>query len=81
MDQREKDEMIFTTVLSFILVLISLLINENFNMSYKSMIKYFGETVNINPGLMYSAPIENQKNFCREQLANIDGMWRTTDIF
>jgi len=60
--------MVFTTILSFILIFCGIQINLNLNETYSEVKEVFGTAIGRNTGLLLNAEVEKQKSYCENNI-------------
>jgi hypothetical protein len=60
--------MIFTTILSFILIFCGIQINLNLNDTYSEVKEIFGTSIGRNTDILVNAEIEKQTTYCKNNI-------------
>lgn len=79
--QREQDEMVFTTLISFVLIFMGIMINLNLNSSYEDMKQYFGDNFAKQYSLFINADIDTQQKFCGTYVPHLQSMYNSLELF
>ena len=73
--------MVFTSLISFILIFVGILINLNLNSSYEEMKKVYGTNFGVQTSLFINSDNEVKEQFCKSFVPGMQQMYQILEYF